>query len=198
MKRPICLWMTSRSRSSLVSKIFANHGVWWGDTPKMSRGYSTYENQVIKRIQKDTIKPKEGRLPYCEKLELNQEVLDTFHEKLKTHLYETMPISFSKWSMKTGVEYFNAWKDLNPYNIFIKRNPNSIAKSIQDKKIGDFDSAYRAANWRFDYMDEIQKEYGGVVIDTDNIISGNYKEVKEAMEYCEIEFDQTALESSIN
>ena len=47
-------------------------------------------------------------------------------------------------------------------------------------------------------MDEIQKEYGGVVIDTDNIISGNYKEVKEAMEYCEIEFDQTALESSIN
>jgi len=55
MNRPICLWMTSRSRSSLVSKIFANHGVWWGDTLKKSRGYDTYENQVIQKIQKDII-----------------------------------------------------------------------------------------------------------------------------------------------
>ena len=39
--------MTSRSRSSLVSKIFASHGVWWGNTPKTSRGYQTYENQII-------------------------------------------------------------------------------------------------------------------------------------------------------
>ena len=198
MNRPICLWMTSRSRSSLVSKIFANHGVWWGNTLRISKGYETYENLVIKQIQKDVIKPKSGNLPYCEKLNLDEKTLNTFHEKLDQHLYSSMPINHKKWSMKTGVEYFNAWKDLNPYNIFIKRNPYDISQSIHNKRIGDINSAFYAANWRFDYMDEIQKKYGGIVVDTDNIINGNYEEVEKAMEYCEIEYNQRALESAID
>jgi hypothetical protein len=47
-------------------------------------------------------------------------------------------------------------------------------------------------------MDEIQKKYGGIVVDTDNIINGNYEQVEKAMEYCEIEYDQIAVESAIN
>jgi len=197
MNRPICLWMTSRSRSSLVSKIFANHGVWWGDTLKKSRGYDTYENQVIKKIQKDIIKPKSGTLPYLEELDLTEETQQRFHQSLKQHIEDTMVKNCEKWSMKTGVEYFNAWRGLNPYNIFIKRETSSIAKSISEKRIGDYESAFHAANWRFEYMNRIQKEHGGVFINTDDIINGNYQGIREAMEYCGIDYNERAVESAI-
>lgn len=198
MNRPICLWMTSRSRSSLVSKIFANHGVWWGNTFKMSKGYETYENQVIKKIQKDIIKPKNGILPYLEELAFTEETQQRFHQSLKQHVEKTMPKNCEKWSMKTGVEYFNAWKDLNPYNIFIKRDTRGVANSIAEKGIGDYRHAFIVAQWRFDYMDRIQEKFGGVFISTDDIIKGNYKGVREAMEYCGIDYNERAVESAID
>lgn len=190
--------MTSRSRSSLVSKIFANHGVWWGNTFKMSKGYETYENQVIKKIQKDIIKPKNGILPYLEELAFTEETQQRFHQSLKQHVEKTMPKNCEKWSMKTGVEYFNAWKDLNPYNIFIKRDTRGVANSIAEKGIGDYRHAFIVAQWRFDYMDRIQEKFGGVFISTDDIIKGNYKGVREAMEYCGIDYNERAVESAID
>lgn len=201
MKRPICLWMTSRSRSSLVSKIFANHGVWWGNTYAMTKGYQMYENQNIKQIQKSIIRPKKGILPFCEELELTEDVLNEFHTALKRYLLtqsQTNPEASGKWCMKTGIEYFNAWKDLNPYNIFIKRDPVGVANSIVQKQIGDYKSAIDAINWRYDYMDRIQDSYGGVFIDTDKIINGYYGEIEQALNYCGIEYNQRATESSIN
>ena len=190
--------MTSRSRSSLVSKIFASHGVWWGNTPKTSRGYQTYENQIIKQIQKDIIKPKKGVLPFCEELELTEEVIKSFHASLKKHYLLNCPLGTNRWSMKTGVEYFNAWKDLNPYNIFIKRDPKGVANSIVEKGIGEYQHAFDAAQWRYNYMQRIQERSGGVFVSTDDIIKGEYKGVREAIEYCGIEYDEKAVEAAID
>ena len=198
MNRPICLWMTPRSRSSMISKIFANHGVWWGNTYAKTKGYEMYENQIIKQIQKRIIKPKKGILPFCEELQLTEEVIKLFHETLKEHHSKDCPKNLERWSMKTGVEYFNAWKDLNPYNIFIKRDPKGVANSIVEKGIGEYQHAFDTAQWRFDYMDRIQKEHGGVFINTDDIINGNYQGIREAMEYCGIDYNERAVESAIS
>lgn len=201
MKRPICLWMTSRSRSSLVSKIFANHGVWWGNTYAMTKGYQMYENQNIKRIQKEIIKPKKGILPFCEELELTEEVVNKFHESLERYISQQMQsitTARGKWSMKTGVEYFNAWKDLNPYNVFIKRDPDEVAKSIVEKGIGGYQQALAATHWRYNYMDRIQDRYGGVFVNTDKIINGDYTDIKQAIAYCGIEYSKPYVEKSIN
>lgn len=200
MKRPICLWMTSRSRSSLVSKIFANHGVWWGNTYATTKGYQMYENQSIKRIQKEIIKPKKGILPFCEELELTEEVVNKFHESLERYISQQMQSIRSargKWSMKTGVEYFNAWKDLNPYNVFIKRDPDGVANSIVQKGIGGYQQALDATHWRYSYMDRIQDLYGGVFVNTDKIINGDYSDIKQAICYCGIEYSEPHVEKSI-
>jgi hypothetical protein len=198
MNRPICLWMTSRSRSSLVSKIFANHGVWWGNTYAKTKGYEMYENQVIKQIQKKFIKPSKGVLPHCEELQLTEEDTKPFHEALKEHHSKDCPKRIERWSMKTGVEYFNAWKDLNPYNIFIQRDPVGVANSIVQKGIGEYQHAFDCIQWRYNYMHRIHEVFGGVFINTDVIISGNYEDVEEAMEYCGIEYDVKAVESAID
>ena len=133
MKKPIMLWITSRSRSSMVSNIFIKHGVWWGDTIATQdwnengkhHSYVSYENQNIKRI---LFKYKQN------------------HWK-KVHLTPVFPvIGFADeiakitpvdktWMMKTGVEYFNAFKELDPYNIYIKRSPTIVTgKQSQERQ----------------------------------------------------------------
>ena len=47
-------------------------------------------------------------------------------------------------------------------------------------------------------MHRIHEVFGGVFINTDVIISGNYEDVEEAMEYCGIEYDVKAVESAID
>ena len=196
MKRPIMLWITSRSRSSMVSNIFIKHGVWWGSTiatqdymeNNKRKSYVSYENQNIKKLL----------LKY-----------KTKHWK-KVHLTPVFPVdgftrdlakilpSDETWMMKTGVEYFNAFKELNPYNIFIKRSPEGVATSLSSKRRDViYGEALDAANWRFNYMDDLQKEFGGVSVNTDNIINGDFTEMKEAIKYCGLNFDEEAARRAI-
>ncbi len=196
MKRPILLWITSRSRSSMVSNIFIHHGVWWGNTVATQnwteggnrKSYISYENQNVKKV---LMKYK------------------TKHWK-KVHLTPVFPVdgfardltkilpSDKTWIMKTGVEYFNAFKELNPYNIFIKRAPEGVAKSLSTKRRDVvYKDAYDAAVWRFQYMNDMQQEHGGVSVDTDKIVEGDFSEMQQAIEYCGLEFDLEKAKEAI-
>ena len=188
MKRPILLWMTSRSRSSMVSSIFAQHGIFWGDTQKQSAGYDTYENQNIKSLQKKIFKSLRGLDPINDNDPVNE-----FLKELNKFVPQTRT-----WSMKTGVEFFNAFLPLNPYNIFITRKPEDIAQSLCNKRPGsNYDEALDVVHWRFNYMKELQAEHGGVFVSTDKIIAGDFSEIKEAIEYCDLEYDEEAAKRAI-
>jgi hypothetical protein len=180
----------------MVSNIFIHHDVWWGNTIAKqnwreggkNKSYVSYENQNIKALLKK---------------------YKTKHWK-KVHMTPVFPVDgFSRdlakivpsdetWMMKTGVEYFNAFKELNPYNIFIKRSPEGVAKSLSTKRAdASWEDAYEAAVWRFQYMDELQEKYGGVSVDTDNIVKGDFSEMQKAIEYCDLEWNEEAAKEAI-
>lgn len=184
------LWMTSRSRSSLVSKVFAEHGVWWGATQVTDpAGYDWYENQVVKNLQKRIF----GGLRVQDPIVPGVDPIDKFVEQLLPTIPEN-----TRWSVKTGVELFNAFQPLNPYNIFITRPAKDVADSLCRKRAGtNWDEAFRIANWRFALMNTYQKQHGGVFVDTDKLITNDYEEIKHAVEYCELEFDPAAVERAI-
>lgn len=184
------LWITSRSRSSMVSKIFVEHGVWWGDTLVQCSGYDTYENQNIKSLQ-NKYKPQWGR-PFMRPVEADLKVFEEFQKQLA----KLVPVDRT-WMMKTGVEYFPAYESLNPYNVFIYRPPEDVARSLVEKTKADYRVAHDVAMWRYDYMSQIKKEHGGVWINTDDVHCGDYSDVKEALEYCDIVFDEKAVEKGI-
>jgi len=191
MEKPILLWMTSRSRSSMVSAIFAAHGIFWGDRQVQSAGYDTYENQKIKQIQSD-FKPLWGR-PHLRPVNADPAVFKQFQNKI-----ESIIPSNQRWSMKTGVEYYPAYRSLNPFNIFIIRKPEDVANSLCEKRISTkYKEALEAVLWRFDYMKQIAEEDGGVFVDTDLIKTGDYSQIKEAIEYCGITFDENATRKAI-
>lgn len=184
------LWITSRSRSSLVSSIFIKHNVWWGNTPKQISGYTSWENQNIKALQ-NRFKAK-----YWKKIHLTP-VSSQWNAEFINQLKKIVPEN-QTWMMKTGVEYFNAFKDLIPYNIFIRRPADQVAKSLTSKRADViYDDALYAAEWRFDFMDKLKAEYGGVDVHTDKIIQGDFSEIKEAIEYCGLKFDEKAANQAI-
>lgn len=191
MERPILLWMTSRSRSSMVSAIFAAHGIFWGDRQVQSAGYDTYENQKLKKLQSE-FNPSWGR-PHLRAVDADDEVFKQFQKKIK---YIIPPDQ--RWSMKTGVEYYPAYRGLNPFNIFITRKPEDVANSLCQKRPGSkYEDALEAVLWRFDYMKRIAEEDGGVFVDTDVIKSGDYSQIKKAIEYCGITFNENATRNAI-
>ncbi|KKK79466.1 hypothetical protein LCGC14_2833210, partial [marine sediment metagenome] len=57
--------------------------------------------------------------------------------------------------------------------------------------------AEHAAKWRFKYMKQLQEQHGGVFVDTDEIIKGNFTTIQAAIEYCGLEFDEKATKGAI-
>lgn len=186
--RPIMLWITSRSRSSMVSNIFIEHGVWWGDTRAQINGYEMFENQNIKKVLF------KYKTKYWKKVHLTPVFpVNGFAEDIAKITPQD-----KTWMMKTGVEYFNAFKELNPYNIFIKRSPEGVATSLSSKRPDvNYDDAYKAAVWRFNYMEELEMAHGGVSVDTDKIVNDDFSEMKAAIEYCGLVWDEEAARRAI-
>jgi hypothetical protein len=185
MHCPIMLWMTSRSRSSMVAAIFAAHGVHWGEVQQQSAGYDTFENQKVKGILK-----KHFGLPFCTFPESKQDAL--------TEIFGVVPHD-RVWMMKTGVEYFKVFQPLTPFNVFIVRDPKAVAKSLCDKNPGARrEVALEAAEWRFQQMRILHQQNGGVWVDTDRVIAGDLTQIREALEYCGILYDEAKTKRAIH
>jgi len=184
MRSPICLWMTSRSRSSMISGIFAAHGVNWGGNQQQSLGYDIFENEAVKRVQK-----RHYGLPYCELIEATGAFL--------TDLYSVVPQN-ETWLVKTGIEYFNAFQPLAPFNVYLLRKPEGAAQSIVNKRGVDYDEALKAVKWRFAAMRARQAIDGGAFIDTDRVIAGDFEQLQAAMEYCGVLFDEKKTKGAIH
>lgn len=168
----------------MVASIFAAHGVYWGDRQQQSAGYDTYENQKIKQA----LKARYG-LPFCQFPEPTSVFM--------TDLYEMVPHD-RVWMMKTGVEYFKVFQPLSPFNVFITRKPEDVVKSICQKRAGaDAEVARKAAEWRFQQMRILHQQNGGVWVDTDRLISGDRTQIREALEYCGVLYDDAATTRAI-
>jgi hypothetical protein len=194
--RPVCIWITSRSRSSLVSKIFINHGLWWGNTPAyqtwradgVEHKYLSYENQHIKQLM-NRYRRKHWPVVHCNPVHH----VDGFIADLADIVPEN-----ERWVCKTGVEYYPAFQALDPYNVFVYRDPTTVARSLCEKRPGtDYDDALTAVQWRFDYMARLMGEHGGVVVNTDDIVAGDFEGIRAAVEYCGLAYDQRAAERAI-
>ncbi len=185
MRSPIILWMTSRSRSSMISGIFAAHGVNWGGVQSQSQGYDTFENAAVKAVLK-----RHYGLPSCTLPEATPGFL--------TDLYATVPQN-ETWLVKTGIEYFKTMQGFAPFNVFLLRSPEAVAKSLCSKRSEcNYDEALEVAQWRFATMRAMQAKHGGVFVDTDRVIAGDFTQLGVALEYCGVLFDEKKTKGAIH
>lgn len=168
--------------------------MWWGgtithqkDSRRSRKGYIEYENSDIKAILK------KYREKYWQRI---YDKTPAFHVDGFTE--DILCITKrNRFLLKIGVEYFNAFLPLNPLNVFIHRKTEDVAQSITDRFGGSYSKALDIVNWRFEQMDMLKEKYGGVSVDTDHIIEGDYSGIRNAIEYCGLKWDQDAISRSV-
>jgi hypothetical protein len=172
----IVLLCTSRSGSSMIASMFAASGLNCGEV-SYTQGYCAFENMAMKDHIKAMAKRGRNIFPeWVPALGGTQELA----QKLNLQLF------------KCSVE---CWKPFEPFStaVKIKRNIHSAAKSVTDKNGSDYNEAVDMINERYRLLDGID----GPTINTDKVIAGDLSEVRQAFEYCGLEFDEAQAQACI-
>lgn len=188
--------MSARTGSSIVSGIFARHGLWCGKHQSSSNGagfggrYKTYE--IVE------LKPWLHRHFGIAGAELHRPTaaqLRSFMQEVKRLVPNDRPIV-----CKLGVMFFHLWRPFNPYKIYVKRDLDcaveaSFARSKWGKRtvFMNKDEIRDAIEKRFAMMDMLHAKYGGKMVHVDRIIAGDYDEIQAAVEYAGLTFDENAV-----
>jgi hypothetical protein len=171
--------MTSRSGSSMTARIFAAHGL-------KHKGNNNCEKKEIDKWIKQ----------YYQKDHLNPEPAP-YIKGFKAYI-ESLGIDL--W--KGDVMYYPLFHRLKPKIVCIKRDVESVVKSLRAKNPGakslNADKVRQIILTRYEYMDELKEKHGGVDVFTDQLIKGDYSSLEEAFEYCEIPFKEKIARNEID
>lgn len=172
MGSPIVILFIPRSGSSMVAGCFAQH-VDPGDCHEMIHlnPKGVYAHKELDKFLKENYKSR-------------GEIVKEAHV-----LPKEMPRMF-----KCAVQYWRVFLPFNPHYIFVRVDPEYIIKSSRrfgDKFVVGGDKPIRVAiDERFKEMDYIKKVHGGVDVDTAAVAQGDLSTLREAIEYCGLEFNE--------
>lgn len=192
--------MTSRSGSSMVCRVLAEHGLRWKDKAQSPRqhprgngthGYATYEHPGLKATMKSCVhkEPKKRKWPKGDMVETTNPRLDIMKAAMQ-RIDSEYPIDF----VKAGVEFAQLWDDwaalagrvINFIKVY--RPPEDIAASLERRGIGPYDLGYEVAIKRIKLMAQVP----GFTVATNMLIDEvdwEYSGIKEAVLSCGVEFD---------
>lgn len=192
-KEPILVVGMPRSGTSMVAGLFAAHGVWTGryqqGNAMNAKGH--FENLAIKRMLIDCTG---GRVPVqegiaCEPVPgLREKVLNI----IKREGYRGGP-----WLFKGTSMYWPLWHDFRPRWICVRRMIGSVLSSGQ--ATGAFlPTGPDAVNRHVQALDFLRDERGGVDVETDQLIAGDFRTLEAALAYCGITMDVAKVRNFID
>jgi len=193
----IIVFCQPRTGSSLVSKIFVEHGVYCNHESHMTHGYKTYENQSLKRFVRNLWtdyndgKEKQWGVAWEPRVsDIKQMSLFLSMNHMEDH---------EPWIHKTIIEFYQLFVPFEPKLVYVRRNRDSAIKSICEKQgDDDYEGAGRVYDLRMALMDKVQGEYGGVFVDTDKLVAGDMDDIRHAFDYCELELNPQIVEQCID
>lgn len=193
----ILILCSPRTGSSLVTKIFADHGVWLGNISNKDNGFGhlTYENVNLNLCVKNIVKSQRvhDEWEYGTPINANAKSLAAVADIVKS-INPREP-----WAYKVSVELAPLFFQFNPKMIFVERDEEQAAQSMVDKGSGRAKTeALDIHRKRMALMQAIQSEHGGEWVDTDELIEGNYKTIKKAVEFVGLTFDPIIVDKSVN
>ncbi len=175
----VVILVTSRSGSSIVAQVFNRHGFDVGDYENTRFGYGNYENKRIKNWLKQ------------HKPEMNFRL---------GALCDFVPgvVVPKNACIKVAVEYWPIFKPLDPVVVTVSRKPENILASLMDKNPSDDSISRSIIKKRFVLMDKIRKQHGGVDVNTDDMMGGDYNAIRRAVEATGVKFNPEAVSASID
>lgn len=188
MRDPIVILAASRTRSNMVAAMFAAHGVWW----KAEDQKQLFATEL----------PKESRYASFENVEIrNWHNSNSFKNKAGFRLMlEGMVPTDAPWFYKVGAHYghlFHQFPDTK--YIYVRRSMEGAVTSRVRKGHCNGDTRLNRDHVLKCYtvMRRSYRQHGGVWVDTDGVITGEMRTVREAFEYCGIPYDGTLARGAI-
>ena len=182
---PIIILSMPRSGSSMVSGIFANHGVWTGKCmpPSDLNQKGFYENLAIKRL----LIKEMGRIN-----SVQHRPIKDFKKRILSILKEEGYVS-GPWLFKVSALYYKPFLDAFPDAkiVTVRRNLDSM-KASQEKtgmKLKD-----EVIQEHLDIMDTL-KSYP---VRFDDIINGDFSGLEKAINGVGLEYDQSIVDSFVD
>lgn len=181
---PILLHFISRTGSSLIAQMFRVHGIWVAQRQPNKYGYIPYgeiEHVINQYFHKSGVRGNPQRL---------------------RELCAECVASDMRWLMKHPIQEYEVAAEAFPerFNLFLRRDIDNATRSLIDKtgQPEKWDHSRRVREHGFAQMERRAAEDGGVVIDIDSVMAGNYATLRQAFEYCEIPFHVERARSVID
>jgi len=183
----------------MVTKIIRNHGVHIGasaETAKNVTEYTSYENQEINAVTKRIwTRHKNGRkglfgLPVAQRKDFLEDIRKVVESQAK---------DINNFAYKCSCELSPLFFQFQPKIILVKRERDQAIKAMMARSRNrTYDFTAKVHDRRMSYMEQVQKEHGGVWVNTSELIARNYDSIQEAIEYCGLTYSRDAVEAGIN
>lgn len=176
----------ARSGTSMTAGLFAKHGCWVGGCREADQGNAKgyYENLDLK----DELMRRWGR---CKKDLRVAEPQDGFREAVERICRKAGDRHIV---LKHGALYWRAWRDFEPTFVCVYRHPESILASEAGGPYVTEDSirlCYGAMEW-------CQQTAGGIRVDSERLIDGDYQQVERAFHAADLGFDPRVADQWID
>lgn len=162
------------------------HGFWTGDRGgKVNPGYRHFENYQVRAEINKCVELDEDRVFKHFKRGYNQQrIHDIFAQRMPNR----------DWVYKVGVDHWPIINGLyDPMTcIIVRRNLESVIESQISKRVGlarDRELCRRVNTARVEFLDHLADEYGFPVVQSEELIAGDYSSVAAALDYVGVEFN---------
>lgn len=185
MSQLICIYGNPRSGTSLVAKIFRAHGVWTG-LSKNIRGYRTYEWDSVKFTIRGNCNWSDRCVFTNIRSAVLQRVDELITERKERHIL-----------FKSPPDYHQVMERYNPIIVTVRRHIDSVLASQIN---GSVWPRHKVERWKKVILRRIalMDEMNAPVVDTDEILNGDFSSIKKAIEHCGLPFDFETTERQID
>lgn len=184
---PVLIVACPREGSSLVTSIFANHGLWTGTCAPPNRfGYRSFENVDLKHfIKAHWNNP--TRIPPEPGPDLRAFVRDLIPERPRAVL-------------KTFVNFWDVWRDAFPQAgwVLCRRDFDSAFQSALEKNPNDDrDFMKRIIRGRHEQLERVARITRRKIINTSRLMEGDTSALEQAFIDCGMEMDPEIVERTM-
>jgi len=194
---PIVILAMPRSGSSMTAGLFQAHGAWFGtcrpgdaDNPKGHFENNAIKREMIRRWGSLTLArgvTSFDQNPVCAPQ-------DGFRSCVE-RILDTDGYTGGPWGYKQSALYKPAWHEFNPYFVGVKRENVLKANTSRQAMFGTRDPkrVQRMIDLHHAVIDECE-----VIVRTDEIIHGNLRSLDDALAYCGLTIDVSAVDDFVD
>jgi len=189
----VLLLMTSRSGSSMIAKMLADHGFYWTSDPTQNPAvggkkvkYRTFENQIVKKFNKIQF-----GVPLGNPLTFDDVHANLFEEMVRNEYGHCDQQHPRFW--KGAAEFFPIWyaisqrESIEIQPVVIWRPRDKVIESLIAKQASRglkvfLPDVEMITSLRYEFLSELAAEYAFPVIETEQVVRGDLSTLKAAME----------------